>query len=176
MCSTQRCNLAKGFSICEKAWAQLTFLGMGIIGMTGIVLYDWKLMIPYVIVYFYGIFGVIVRHTNCPRCPHFHVYGDCLQAPVFLIKWILKGVDRKYTPFSGLEKFLFFLIFITIPVYPIYFLVAVANTSLMVSYFICAAMWYGGQFFYFCKSCRVKQCPFNRAMSAENTKIATVTK
>ena len=160
MSDKHQCTLAEGFSIWEKLWAQLSFLGLGIIGTIAIIQYDWKWVLPYVFVYWYGIPGIIMRHTNCTRCPHLHEFGDCLQAPVWFTRWTLKNVSRKFTPFTSLERVLFYFIFITIPVYPIYFLAS--NTFLLIAFLVFVAMWYGAQFFHFCKACRIKECPFNR--------------
>ena len=152
------CPLAEGFSVWEKAWAQLSFFGMGIPGTVGIVLTDWPWVFPYIVIFWYGIPGIIMRHLNCPRCPHLHVYGDCLQAPVSLTRWLVKG--RKATPFSNLEKSLFYGIFILIPTYPLFWLVS--HIGLLVVFVIAAVAWYSGQLLYFCKRCRVYACPFNR--------------
>ena len=160
------CTLAKGFSIREKMWAQFSFFGMGIIGTIGIIQVNWKWAIPYSIVYWYGIIGVVMRHLNCPRCPHLHEFRDCLQAPVWFTKRVLKNQKRKFKPYAPIEKFLFYFIFISIPVIPIYFLIP--NTVLLVAFLTCVVMWYGGQFFYFCKACRIKACPFNRVKIMRN--------
>jgi hypothetical protein len=152
------CSLAEGFSLWEKIYAQFSFIVMSIIGTVGIVLADWPWVLPYIFINWYGIPGIIMRHTNCPRCPHFHEYGDCLQAPLIITKWLVK--KRKTTSFSALEKFLFYMIFILIPAYPIYWLLS--NRILLIAFLITAGMWYLGQFLYFCKRCRVYDCPFNR--------------
>lgn len=160
MSNNDQCKLTKGFTIREKLWAQLSFFGMGIPGTIAIIEYNWLWVFPYVFVFWYGIPGIIMRHINCPRCPHFHEYGDCLQAPVFITRWTLKNIERKYKPYSLKEKILFYTIFLTIPVYPIYFLIP--NKILLIVFLASVAIWYGGQVFYFCKTCRVKDCPFNR--------------
>jgi hypothetical protein len=152
------CTLAEGFSVWEKAWAQLSFLTMGILGTVGIVIEDWPWVVPYIAIYWYGIPGIIMRHLNCPRCPHLHVYGDCLQAPARLTRWLVK--ERKTTPFSNLEKSLFLVIFILIPTYPLFWLAA--HTGLLVAFVAAAGAWYLGQFLHFCRKCRVYDCPFNR--------------
>jgi len=171
MSNNHQCTLAEGFSIGEKLWAQLSFFGMGIIGTIAIFQYNWLWVFPYVIVYWYGIPGIIMRHLNCPRCPHLHEFGDCLQVPVFFTKWTMKGVGRKFTPFSSIERFLFYFIFISIPAYPIYFLLP--NKLLLMAFLACVAMWYGAQFFYFCKACRVRECPFNRAKISNNSAVVS---
>ena len=153
-----KCELAEGFSLWEKIYAQFSFIAMGVIGTVGILLEDWIWVIPYVFIYWYGIPGIIMRHLNCPRCPHLHEFGDCLQAPVFMTKWLVK--KKKTTPFSLLEKFLFYTIFILIPIYPIYWLLS--NKILLIAFLATAGMWYVGQLLYFCKRCRVSDCPFNR--------------
>ncbi len=153
-----KCTLAEGFSFREKVWAQLSFLVMGISGTVGILLADWPWVFPYVLIYWYGIPGVVMRHLNCPRCPHLHVYGDCLQAPVSLTRWL--AGSRKTTPFSRLEKSLFYGIFLLIPTYPIYWLLS--HEGLLAVFLIAAGAWYAGQFLRFCKRCRVYGCPFNR--------------
>jgi hypothetical protein len=88
---TGGCVLADGFSVWEKTFAQLSFWAMGIAGTVGIVLADWPWVLPYVAVYWYGVPGLVMRHLNCPRCPHLWEYGDCLQAPVALTRWLIKG-------------------------------------------------------------------------------------
>ena len=152
------CSLAEGFSLREKVWAQFSFWAMGVIGTAGIVLADWPWVWPYIVIYWYGIPGIIMRHTNCPRCPHLHEYGDCLQAPVCLTRWLIK--ERKTGPFSMFERSLFYPVFILIPAYPIYWLWP--NKLLLGTFLLSAGMWYGSQFLYFCKQCRVFECPFNR--------------
>ena len=153
------CTLADGFSFREKLYAQFSFFSLGVIGAVGIVLVDWRWVFPYFFVYGYGIPGIVMRHLTCPRCPHLHVYGDCLQFPPKVTMWLVK--ERKTTPFSAIEKTLFYLIFILIPIFPIYWLVE--NPILLSAFLVTVAMWYSGQFLYFCRRCRVKECPFNRA-------------
>lgn len=161
------CNLADGFSIREKIYAQSSFVAMGLSGTVGIALVDWRWVPPYLVIYLYGIMGIVMRHLNCPRCPHLHVYDDCLQAPTRLARWLAK--ERKTTPFSVSEKILFYAIFILIPVFPIYWLLS--NPALLGVFLASAAMWYGGQFLYFCRRCRVEQCPFNRAFDVQAPSI-----
>lgn len=164
MNNSTTCMLSKGFSVWEKLYAQLTFFTMGIIGTIGIVRVDWRWMLPYSAICWYGILGIIVRHINCPRCPHLHTYGDCLQLHPKLTKWLVK--HRKTTPFSPLEKWLFYLIFLLIPTYPIYWLRS--QPVLLIVFGLAASMWYLGQWLNFCKRCRVKECPFNRTQIASS--------
>jgi hypothetical protein len=131
---------------------------MGVLGTVGILLEDWIWTAPYIVFYWYGIPGIVMRHLNCPRCPHLHEYGDCLQAPASLARFLVK--KRKVHAFSVLERGLFYSIFILIPVYPIYWLRS--DLALLVPFLLMAVMWYCGQFFYFCRKCRVRECPFNR--------------
>jgi len=159
MTDTSECTLANGFSLGEKLWAQGSFIGMGVFATVSIALVEWRWIPAYLAIYAYGIMGVVMRHLVCPRCPHLHVYNDCLQAPLPITKWLVKG--QKTTPFSAVEKLLFSTIFLLIPTFPLYWLTS--NPLLLVGFVLSAAMWYGGQFFYFCKRCRVEQCPFNRA-------------
>ena len=35
------CSLAEGFSLWEKIYAQVSFIGMGFLGTIGIILTDW---------------------------------------------------------------------------------------------------------------------------------------
>ena len=150
--------LTTKFSIWEKVWAQGSFAAMGIAGAVGIILEDWIWVIPYAIIGGYGIPGIVMRHLTCPRCPHLYEYGDCLQAPPGMTKWLIKR--RKTHPFSAAEKFLLFLIAVLIPGYPLYWLWS--NKWLLIVFLISAVMWFSGQLLYFCKRCRVKQCPLNR--------------
>lgn len=156
------CTLANGFSLWEKIYAQFSFVAMCIIGTVGILLVDWRWALPYVVIFGYGILGIVMRHLNCPRCPHLYVYNDCLQAPPKLSKWLVK--KRKTHPFSGVEKALFYTIFTLIPTFPIYWLLP--NPALLSAFLLMVGMWYLGQFFYFCRRCRVSDCPFNRAALA----------
>lgn len=165
MKASPECKLACSFRPWEKFYAQFTFITMGVLGTVGILLEDWIWTVPYVIVYWYGIPGVIMRHLNCPRCPHLHEYGDCLQAPVLLTRVLAK--KRKFHPYSLLEKMLFYSIFNLIPVYPIYWLLS--NLALLVSFLLMELMWYVGQFFYFCKRCRLRNCPFNRVTGVQSS-------
>ena len=153
------CTLAEGFSLWEKIYAQFSFITTGVIGTVGIGLVDWRWILPYLFIFWYGIPGIVMRHLNCPRCPHLYEYNDCLQFPLKITKWLVK--KRKSTPYSVFEKFLFYMIFILIPTYPIYWLLA--KPILLSAFLIMASMWYLGQLLYFCKRCRVKECPFNRA-------------
>ena len=154
------CTLADGFNLLEKIYAQFSFIAMGIIGTIGIVLVDWRWILPYLFIFYYGILGIVMRHLTCPRCQHLHVYNDCLQFPPKITIWLVK--KRKTTPFSAFEKLLFYMIFILIPTFPIYWLLS--TPILLSAFIITASMWYLGQFLYFCKRCRNKECPFNRAM------------
>ena len=154
-----KCELACGFRLRDKFYAQFTFIAIGVLGTIGIVLEDWIWIAPYVVFYWYGIPGVVMRYLTCPRCPHLHEYGNCLQFPAFFAKMLVKR--RKTTPLCVLEKLLFYMVFIVIPVYPIYWLLS--RPALLVSFLLAAIMWYSGQFFYFCQRCRVSERPFNRA-------------
>ncbi|MHC4708368.1 MAG: hypothetical protein ACYS8I_14925 [Planctomycetota bacterium] len=160
MKDTRQRSLAGKFSLWEKVYAQSSFIAMGTLGTIGIILEDWVWIIPYIIIYWYGIPGIVMRHLNCPRCPHLHEYGDCLQAPATMAKWLT--IKRKTTPYSASETFLFYTIFILIPTYPIYWLLS--NPMLLGAFLITASMWYLGQLLYFCKRCRVEDCPFNRSI------------
>jgi hypothetical protein len=75
------------------------------------------------------------------------------------------GKTQKSTPLSTGEKFLFWAIFILIPIYPIYWLIS--QPILLTIFCAAATAWYLGQWLYFCKRCRVKPCPFNRATATE---------
>ena len=156
----RQCSLAEKFSFWEKFYAQFSFIAMGVLGTIGIILEDWIWVIPYIIICWYGIPGIVMRHLNCPRCPHLHKYGDCLQFPPTITKWFVK--KRKTTPYSSFERFVFYVIFIFIPTYPIYWLLS--NPMLLSLFLMTASMWYLGQFLHFCKRCRLKECPFNRSI------------
>lgn len=158
------CRFAEGFTWREKLYAQSSFLAMGIIGTIGIVRVDWIWVLPYVVIFWYGVPGVIMRHLACPRCPHLHVYGDCVQFPAAITKRLVK--NRRNTPFNPLERILFYAILFLVPVYPLYWLSG--QVYLLVPFVIAAVMWYLGQWLHFCRHCRVQQCPFNRAGAVEH--------
>jgi hypothetical protein len=156
------CHLSKGFSLSEKLYAQLTFNAMVFSGIAGIALADWRWLAPYLVLTVYGILGAVMRHFSCPRCPHLHVYNDCLQFPPKWTKWLIK--ERKNTPFSTMERWTSYLIFLLIPLYPLYWL---SSQPMLLTVFLASATaWYLGQWFYFCKRCRTRQCAFNRVPMA----------
>ena len=152
------CRYANGFSLWEKLWAQISFFTMLIAGTAGIAREDWYWLAPYLIVGWYGVAGIVMRHMICPRCPHLFVYGDCLQFHPKWTKWLIK--ERKTTPLSAAEKAMFRMIFLAVPLYPLYWLRS--QPVLLAIFMASAIMWYAGQWLYFCKRCRVRECPFNR--------------
>ncbi|MBU1237218.1 MAG: hypothetical protein KJ634_01890 [Gammaproteobacteria bacterium] len=152
------CQLANGFSLREKLYAQITFFTMAIVGIIGIARADWPWLLPYLVVFGYGVPGIVMRHLTCPRCPHLFEHGDCLQFPPRWTLWLV--TRRKATPFSAGERWLFHLIFVLLPIYPLYWLRA--QPLLLAVFVAAAAMWYLGQWLYYCKRCRVKACPYNR--------------
>jgi hypothetical protein len=157
----RECTQAKGFETWEKVYAQASFIAIGTTGTVGVALVDWRWAFAYAFIYVYGIMGIVMRHLVCPRCPHLHVYNDCLQAPTGLTRRLVR--ERKTTPLSSFEKLLFYTYFVFVPVFPIYWLLA--SPFLLVAFLLSVGAWYGGQFFRFCRRCRVEQCPFNRAHS-----------
>ena len=158
----QPCKLANGFTTREKVYAQTSFVGMGVVGTTGIALIDWPMALLFLSIYLYGIFGVVMRHLACPRCPHLSVHNDCLQAPPAVARWLIKR--PKTTPFSPLEKGLFISYFTVMPLFPIYWLLD--SPILLVLFVASAATWFVGQYVRFCRACRVQSCPFNRVSVA----------
>ncbi len=157
MTFSSSCGFSKGFSLKEKLYAQISFFVMLITGSAGILLEDPWLFLPYIFIAWYGVPGIIQRHLVCPRCPHLYEHKDCLQFHPALTRRLVK--KRKPARFSPMEKILFLLIFFLIPVYPLYWLL---GTPWLMALFLGAALlWYGGQFLYFCRRCRVKDCPFN---------------
>lgn len=161
MKADSKCTLADGFATWEKIYAQLSFIAFGAIGAVGVALVDWRWALVYVFIYLYGILGVVMRHLVCPRCSHLQVHHDCLQAPPGLTQRLIR--KRKTTPLSTSEKLLFYTYFIVVPVFPVYWLLA--NPFLLIVFLIPVGTWYLGQFFRFCKRCRVEHCPFNRTHS-----------
>ena len=141
MAEDGQCTLTEKFTIREKLHAQFSFTTMGIVGTVGIILVDWIWVIPYIIVYWYGVPGVIMKHLTCPRCPHYWEFKDCLQLPVFFTRILVK--QQKPYPFSTFEKILFHFIFIFIPIYPIYWLLP--NILLLSISLVSAVTWYSGQ-------------------------------
>jgi hypothetical protein len=153
------CTLADGFSVWQKVYAQGTFFTFIIAGSVGIARADWPWLVPYALVCWYGVPGIVMRHLSCPRCAHLHRHGDCLQFPAKWAAWLVK--EQKTTPFTRTEWWSFHFIFAFLPIYPIYWLLA--QPVLLAVFGVSAAMWYLGQWLYFCKRCRVDACPYNRA-------------
>jgi hypothetical protein len=86
------CSLAEGFSLWEKIYAQISFFTMGVIGTVGILLADWPWILPYIVIIWYGVPGIIMRHLVCPKCPHLQTdplpnHGD-IKARFEIIKAI----------------------------------------------------------------------------------------
>jgi hypothetical protein len=159
MTSSQKsCRYANGFALWEKLWAQGSFFAMLILGTIGIAREDWPWLAPYLAAGWYGVPGIIMRHVICPRCPHLYVYNDCLQFPPKLTKWLIPR--RRTAPLSTLERAAFWAILLMVPLYPLYWLRS--ETVLLWTFVASAAMWYSGQWFYFCKRCRLRNCPLNR--------------
>jgi hypothetical protein len=150
------CTLANGFSVREKLYAQTSFHLMGITGTVGIALADWPWALPYLFVYVFGILGVLMRHLTCPRCLHLFEHGDCLQLPARWIRMLVVG--RKTTPFARTERALFYAIFTFLPLYWLR-----TRPILLILFLVGTAAWYLGQWLRFCRRCRVKECPSNRA-------------
>lgn len=155
----RECRLADGFSFREKSYTQLSFFTFTITGTVGIVLADWLWALPYLVVFGYGVPGVVMRHLTCPRCSHLYRFNDCLQFPVKWTRWLVK--NQKTRPFSTGERGMFWFIFSFLTLYPVYWLLA--QPALLAVFGYAAVLWYLGQWMYFCKRCRVRMCPFNRA-------------
>ncbi len=153
-----RCRLANGFTLLEKLYAQISFFGILITGTWGIISADPVYALPYLLIGWYGVPGIIQRHLVCPRCPHLKDHHDCLQLHPAITRWLVK--EWKPPGFTRGEKAVFLVIFILIPAYPLFWLVQ--SAWLFVCFLFFVFLWYGGQFFYFCRRCRVFDCPFNR--------------
>ena len=152
-------HLACRFSLNEQIYAQISFHGFWISGFLGIAWQNWEWAIVYFFIVAYGILGIVQRHLTCPRCPHLHEHGSCLQIHPKVTKFLI--AKRKSNPFSPNEKVLFISIFILITIFPLYWL---QNDNIALAGFtVLGSMWYLGQFLYFCKRCRISSCPFNRA-------------
>jgi len=153
------CHLAGGFSKGERLFAQITFNAFFIVGLAAIWQDSAYWALAYVALVAYGIFGLIMRHLVCPRCPHLYRYGACLQAPPAFAKWLVKMPTA--APMNRGEKALFWVVMLAIPLFPQYWLWR--KPYLFAVFWVFCAAWYAAQVFYFCKHCRVSSCPFNRA-------------
>ena len=156
--SPKACALADGFGLPSKLYAQVSFHGMAIVGVIAIARADWPWLLPYLVLYGYGVPGIVMRHIVCPRCPHLFLHDDCLQFPPKLTRWLVKRPQA--TPMPAAQVGAFSLIFLLLPTYPIYWLFR--QPFLLIVFAICAVAWYLGQWLYFCKRCRTTTCPFNR--------------
>ena len=152
------CRYADGFTIWEKLYAQITFNVFCLTGLAAIALQDWRWALPYAVLYFGGVPFVIMRYLACPRCPHLWVYGDCVQLPSFLTKRLVK--KRKTAPFNWFERTAFYAILGLLPLFPLPWLIG--KPVMLTVFLVAAAGWYLGQWFHFCRHCRVQQCPWNR--------------
>ncbi len=159
--------LACDFSLYQQIYAQITFHGWWISGFLAIAVQNSIWAMLYLFIVAYGILGIIQRHLTCPRCPHLYEHGACLQLPPKITKALIK--ERKNIPFSPNEKKLFISVFLLITIFPIYWL---KNYNMaLIGFILFGSMWYLGQFFYFCKRCRIPSCPFNRVKKAAQVQI-----
>lgn len=152
------CKLANGFSIGEKIFAQLTFNLFWIIGFIAIWQDNIYGALAYAAIVLFGIFGVVMRHLVCPRCPHLYKFGDCLQAPPALSKWLVKRPTS--APMNKGQQALFLVVFLAITFFPQYWLWG--KPFYFALFWIFCGAWYAGQLWHFCKHCRVSSCPLNR--------------
>lgn len=152
------CNLANGFTFFEKVFAQVTFSAFWIIGFLVIFHQNVYWALAYAVFVAYGVLGIVQRHLVCPRCPHLHQYADCLQLHPKLTKMLVKKPTSR--PMNRIEKGLFLIIMLGLFIFPQYWLVKMP--MYLVIFWVFGGAWYLSQWFYFCKRCRVKTCPFNR--------------
>jgi hypothetical protein len=152
------CTLAEGFGVREKLYAQLTFQVMAFAGIIGIARVSWVWAVPYAVLYGYLLPGVVMRHLLCPRCPHLHVYNDCLQFPPSWAKRLVKR--RKATRLTRREKWVVAVILVPFPTYPLPWLRT--QPLLLVVFAVSALAWHLRQRLSFCVRCRITSCPFNR--------------
>ena len=146
----------KGFTIFEKVFAQLTFLGSVFVGAAAMAIENFLFGILYIFFAIIGINFFVMRYYTCPRCEQLWKHSDCLQFPVFLTKRIVSGY--KDEPLTLVEKIIFLTIFVLLIIIPQYWLIQVP--ILFVLFWVCCLLWYMGQFFYFCKTCNIDSCPF----------------
>ena len=156
--SEYNCRLADGFSVGEKIFAQLTFNAYWITGCIAI----WQDSVFWSLVYAamvaVGIFGLIVRHLVCPRCPHLYKYNDCLQAPKSWVKAIVKQPTN--APMTKGQKTVGAIALLLISFFPLIWLWD--KPYYLAIFLVLCGAWWAGQVYHFCKHCRVASCPFNR--------------
>ena len=159
--STNGCKSVCGFSKKEKLYAQLSFHGGIIIGTYGLLQHNTVLALAYFLYSYIGIL-MLMRYTVCPRCPHLHVAGDCLQLSPVLTKRIISS-SRK-GPLNIYEKILFVSVLYGILIIPIYWVAS--DLRILIPFLIL----YGGLllslYFYFCKNCRNTVCIQNRYIAS----------
>ncbi len=155
--NTKNCESICKFSIKEKLYAQLSFNGGVIIGAYGLLQHSNTLAVIYLLYSYVGIL-LLMRYTVCPRCPHLHVAGDCLQLHPSLTKRII-APNRK-GPLNIYEKLLFVIVLYGILIIPIYW---IASNLVILILFL---LFYGGMllslWFYFCRDCKNTICIQNR--------------
>jgi hypothetical protein len=156
------CALATGFSLREKLYAQVTFQVTVLVGIIGIARADPVWVVPYLVLYGYLLPGVVMRHVLCSRCPHLHVYHDCLQFPPSWAKRLVKR--RKATPLSVRERWVVAVVMAAFAAYRLFWLRS--QPLLLVLFVISALSWYLGQRLSFCRRCRIMSCPLNQVPRA----------
>jgi hypothetical protein len=153
------CKLAKGFTTGEKTFAQFFFNAFWITGFIAIWQDSVLWALAYAVLVAYGVFGLIVRHLVCPRCPHLYKYNDCLQAPKSWVKAIVKKPTSAHMT-KG-QKVLGAITLLTISLLPLIWLWD--KPYYLAVYLVFCGAWWAGQVYHFCKQCRVSSCPFNRS-------------
>lgn len=157
---TTACGSVRGFTLKEKLFAQISFNGGVIIGTYGLFQHDISLAVIYFLYAYIGIF-LVVRYTVCPRCPHLHGAGDCLQLKASLTRRIISK-NRK-GPLNLYEKILFVMVIYGILIFPVYW---IASDLIVLILFL---LFYGGSllglWLYFCRECQNQTCIQNRCSS-----------
>ncbi len=155
--NTENCESICTFSIWEKLYAQLSFNGGIIIGAYGLLQHSKALAVIYVLYSYVGIL-LLMRYTVCPRCPHLHEAGDCLQLHPSLTKRIISP-NRK-GPLNIYEKFLFVIVLYGILIIPIYWIAS--NLIVLILFLLFYGVMLLGLWLYFCRNCKNTSCIQNR--------------
>ncbi len=151
------CKSVCGFTLKEKMYAQLSFNGGVLIATYGLYLHSPVLAIAYFLYAYVGIL-LLIRYTVCPRCPHLHVAGDCLQLHPSIVKKIIS--KNRNGHLNIYEKVLFVIVLYGILILPVYW---ISSNSVVLILFL---LLYGGLLLslhlYFCRKCRNVVCIQNR--------------
>lgn len=145
------------FSMAERTLMQLGLYGLLAIGFHGIHRIDpawaWGYLAYAVVGFFGGVLSII-----CSRCPYPYGLKTCLFLPVRVVPALYA---QRRTPIETWQKVVVTVFFLSLPVLPLPWLIV--HPPLLAGFLALVVPVFGTVLLYYCKRCRNRRCPFNRA-------------